>query len=112
MWEDRLLFTGKNKKEAYEKAKASLDTINAKLSEWKGEKIYLCDIEEMEPVAMEGVTYYYNIVKPLDEWNIKGRCDFSKIKFDKKEKYKKEWKKKISDLDIFENDNKIIRKEV
>ena len=96
LWDDRLLFTGASKEEAYEKAKETLDGIERKLSEWKGREIKLCDIEEMDPVDIEGVTYYYNIVKPLDEWNRKGRCDFSKIKFDKNEKYKKAWKKKIT----------------
>ena len=94
MWEDRLLFTGTSKKEAYEKAKNTLDTIEAKLSLWKNQPIKLCDIEEIKTV-IEGVTYYYNIVKPLKFWEEKGKCDFSKILYDREEKYKKTWKKEV-----------------
>ena len=96
MWEDRLLFTGESKQEAYQKAKETLDTIETKLSLWKNRPIKLCDIEEMKPTIIDGVTYYYNIVKPLTTWEGIRKCDFSKIKFDKKEKYKKEWKKEVT----------------
>ena len=112
MWEDRLLFTGASRDEAFQKAKETLAEIEKKLSEWKGRKIQLCNIEEMKPTNIGGTIYYYNIIKPLAIWNGVGKCDFSKLKFDKNEKYKKEWKKETSDLDNFGNDNDIIRREV
>ncbi|MEN8907900.1 MAG: hypothetical protein ABF289_18265 [Clostridiales bacterium] len=95
LFEDRLLFTGETKKEAHDKAKAALDSIEQKLSEWKGKPIKLCRIEEMKPTTINGTVYYYNIVKPLSVWNGIGKCDFSSVVADREEKYKKAWKLEV-----------------
>ena len=102
MWEDRLLFTGETKREAYEKAKSTLNTIEAKLSLWKNTPIKLCNIEEMKPTTIGGTIYYYNIVKPLAVWEGVGKCDFSKISYDRQDIYKKLWKKDV-ELQVLNN---------
>lgn len=97
LFEDRLLFTGATKKEAYDKAKAALDDIEKKVSEWKGVSWSICRIEEMKPTTIGGTIYYYNIVKPLSVWNGIGKCDFSSVVADREEKYKKAWKLEVSE---------------
>lgn len=100
-WDDRLLFTGSTKKEAEQKAIKTLSDIEAKLSEWKCRQIKFCNVEEIKPTVIDNVTYYYSLVAPLNYWNGIGKCDFSKISYDKKEKYNKSWKKENIEIDIF-----------